>query len=122
MNDQATEQAGTGLPATIGRLCRRDVVFVPAVFVALIGTVGAVTQPPAWVKRMPAAVSDLVSGERDDLNDRLSKAEASVASDQSTIEGQRARLAELTDSASRRRFECTCPPIHRPSQVAMANT
>jgi chemotaxis protein MotB len=65
--------------AGFGQLLRRDASVVPAAIVAVAATAFSIVSPPAWLGRLPQAVVDLATGERQELQQQLATASAQSA-------------------------------------------
>jgi chemotaxis protein MotB len=77
-----SEAEAIGRATGFGRLLARDASLLPAVIVAGTATAFTVISPPAWLTRLPQAVVDVATGERQELQQQL--ATASAQSEQAT--------------------------------------
>lgn len=71
-----------GRASGFGRLLARDTSLLPAVIVAGAATAFTVISPPAWLARLPQAVVDVATGQRQELQQDL--ATATAQSEQAT--------------------------------------
>lgn len=139
-----TAQPKPSLGSALAQLFRHDWWFLPAAVVAVLGTIYAAVVPPTWLGRVPAAVVDVVSGDRDELTAELGKAtgeraaldaelaeatqglaEARAALDQAsasatanaaTIGEQRSALAKLEQTLQEREAEIASLTAAAPRQ------
>src|SRR5262249_10498782 len=81
--------------ASFGRLLRRDASLVPAAVIAVAATAFTVASPPTWLGRLPQAIADIATGERQQLQQQLTAASAES-------EQARTRLAETTAALATR--------------------
>ena len=65
-----------GRTTGIGRLVARDASLLPAIIVAGAATVFTVISPPTWLARLPRAVVDVATGQRQELQQQLATASA----------------------------------------------
>ena len=84
-----------GPTGSIRRLLTRDASLVPAVIVAGAATAFTIVSPPTWLGRLPQAVVDVATGDRQELQQQL--AAASAQSAEAT-----ARLGETTTALTAR--------------------
>jgi hypothetical protein len=55
---------------------RRDASLVPAAIIAVAATAFSIVSPPAWLGRLPQAVVDVATGERQELQQQMATASA----------------------------------------------
>jgi chemotaxis protein MotB len=90
-----SETQAVGHSAGFRRLLGRDASIVPAAMVAIAATAFAVVSPPTWLGRLPQAVVDVATGDRQELQQQLTAANAQSAE-------ATARLAETTATLTAR--------------------
>ncbi len=77
-----SDAQAVGAAAGFGQLLRRDASLVPAAIIAVAATAFSIVSPPAWLGRLPQAVVDVATGQRQELQQQLTT--ASAQSEQAT--------------------------------------
>jgi chemotaxis protein MotB len=90
-----SETQAVGHSTGFRRLLGRDASIVPAAMVAIAATAFTVVSPPTWLGRLPQAVVDVATGDRQELQQQLTAATAQSAE-------ATARLAETTATITAR--------------------
>ncbi len=90
-----SDTQAVGHTAGFRRLLGRDASIVPAAMVAIAATAFTAVSPPTWLGRLPQAVVDVATGDRQELQQQLTTATAQSAE-------ATARLAETTAAVTAR--------------------